>query len=302
MQDRVIRYVVFAARYGTFTAAAERIGVTQSAITKSIGELEQTLGFAIFERTARGVLVTTEGSAFVERASRLLEDLDQLMRAPQRVDPYAGPLRVGIGPAVLEWLLMKPIAEVFRRYPQVKIEMSSATFDRTVEQLRNGSIDVALGLEAAWAELPEFRRDKMPQMTSTYFTRLGHPLLEMTNVPRSELAKYDFVVPSISRPYGADIRDIFESQGVDPKTRMHSVDYFPLVKLMVSRSDAVGVTSPNYAKTPEFTSRFGAIDLEEPIHPEYLCCATRARWEPIPIVRAFISACRETLPKFLATE
>lgn len=153
MHDRAIQYVVLAARYGSFTAAADRVGVTQSAITKSVGELEQSLRIVIFERTARGVLVTQEGRAFVDRASRLLEDFDQLMRAQQRIDPFAGPLRIGVAPAVLEWVLMKPIAEMLRRHPQVKIDINSSNFDRMVDQLRNGNVDIVLGLDAAWAEL-----------------------------------------------------------------------------------------------------------------------------------------------------
>lgn len=300
MQDRAIRYVVLAARYGSFTAAADHAGVTQTGITKSVRELEQKLGFTIFDRTARGVRVTREGQTFVDRATRVLEDFDVLMRATQRIDPFAGPLRVGVGPAVLEWLLMRPIAELRRRYPQAIIEVSSASFDRIVDQLRAGSIDVAIGLDAAWAEQPDFVREVMPPMRSAYFVRHGHPLFDRQQVTRAELAQFEFVAPSIARPYGADIRGIFESAGVDPKTRMHSVDYFPLVKLMVSQSEAIGVVTPHYGRSAEFQSRFGMLDLAEPITPSDLCCAIRTRWESSPIVRAFIACCREILPQMLS--
>ena len=300
MQDRTIHYVVLAARYGSFTAAAERAGVTQSAITKSVGELEQQLGFAIFSRTARGVVVTMEGRVFVDRASRVLDDLGRLMRTPHLTDHTVGPLRLGVGPAVLEWVALPPVAELMRRHPGVKIDFSSSTFDRAVDQLRNGGIDVAMGLDAAWAELPEFKREQLPTLRTAYFVKLGHPLLERRSVPRSALAEYHFVTPSISQPYGADIREIFENEGVDATTRMHSVDYFPLVKVMVGRSNAIGVVSLSYARSEAFKRRFGLIDLEHAIAPSSLCCAVRRRWEQTPIVRAFISACRETLPSTLS--
>lgn len=299
MHDRAIRYVVLAARYGSLTAAAQRIGVTQSAITKSIGDLERRLGFLIFDRTARGVIVTREGRAFIERASRVLDDLDRLMRATHRSDPFAGPLRIGVGPAVLEWLVLKPVAEMIKRYPQVKIDVRSATFDGMVEQLRNSTVDVALGLDAAWAEQPDFRREPMSVMRTSYFVRHGHPLLKKRQVVRADLAKYDFVAPSISRPYGADIREIYESAGVDPDTRMHAVDYWPLVRLMVSKSNAIGVTLISHGKSEAFQSRFGLIDLDPPITPSLVCCAVRMRWERPMVVRAFIDVCRESLQQML---
>ena len=56
MLDRRLLYVVATAKYGSFTAAAEKVGVTQSAITKSIGDLERQIGYLLFNRTARGVI------------------------------------------------------------------------------------------------------------------------------------------------------------------------------------------------------------------------------------------------------
>lgn len=140
---------------------------------------------------------------------------------------------------------------------------------------------------------------KMPLMRTAYFARKGHLLLEKQHVSRSELAQFDFVVPSVSRPYGADIRDIFEREGVDPTSRMHAVDYFPLVKLMVAQSNAIGVVSINHGRSPSFASNFGLIDLKWPINLAELCCVLRTRWDPPPIVRSFIGACRKTLPAFL---
>jgi DNA-binding transcriptional LysR family regulator len=113
MLDDAIRSAVAVARHGSFTVAAEHEGITQSAITKRVAELEQRLGYAIFNRTARGVILTDEGLAFVDRAARLLEDLELLML--QNRDPYVGPLRVGVCPAALDGLIVKPIAELKRR-------------------------------------------------------------------------------------------------------------------------------------------------------------------------------------------
>ena len=296
MLDRAIQYAVAAARFGSFTTAAERMGVTQSAITKSMGELEQRLGFAVFNRTARGVILTENGRAFTDRAARLIDDMDELMRTSRRRDPYAAPLRVGVCPGSLEWLLLKPLTATLRRYPQIRVVVSGSSFESMTQQLRNGAVDVAIGFEVAFAEQPDFRREELAPLETTYFVRKEHALAAASKISRSDLAAFDFVTPTISQPYGADIRDIFESQDLNASSHIHTVDYFPLVQRIVSSSEAIGVVSLSYAQSPNFVSKFTAIDLADPIPPSPLCCAMRSRWEAPPPVRAFVQACRESLP------
>ena len=84
MLDSRLKYAVAVARIGSFTGAANAVGVTQSAVTKSVADLEQQLGIALFNRTSRGILVTPEGRDFIDRAARLLADADDLFRERNR--------------------------------------------------------------------------------------------------------------------------------------------------------------------------------------------------------------------------
>src|SRR5580693_3180908 len=191
MIDRRLQYVVSTARYGSFTAAAARVGVSQSAITKSVADLERELGYLIFNRTARGVLLTEEGRAFAERAARVLNDTQDLFRgASAGSDHYAGVLRIGVCPASLEWLLVEPLSTLVARHPTIRLDIVGGGFDRIVQQLRAGAIDVALGYEAAFEAQPDFRREPLPPLRTTFFVRQGHPILECDEVTTAEIAKY----------------------------------------------------------------------------------------------------------------
>lgn len=300
MMDRRLQYVVSTARYGSFTAAAEKVGVTQSAVTKSVADLEQQLGYSIFNRTARGVLLTEEGHAFVERASRLLDETQDLMRkGAAKSDPYAGVLRIGVCPASLEWILVEPLSTLIARHPKVRLDIVASSFDRTIQQLRAGAVDVALGYEAAFEGQPDFRREPLPPMPTTFFVRHGHPLLSCDKVTAADVAKYELILPSGSAPYDYFWRQIYEESSVDPNDRLHIIDYFPIVSRLVSETDAIAVVAINYTQSRWFKSRFSTVPYLEsiealPLSP--LCCATRLRWSPRPAVRAFIKACRERLP------
>src|SRR5580692_11579025 len=98
MLDPRLNHLVAVARCGSFTAAAQSIGVSQSAVTKGVADLERQLGYSLFHRTARGALLTEKGSDFLERAARLLEDARELLEGSPNSDPYAGTLRIGVAP------------------------------------------------------------------------------------------------------------------------------------------------------------------------------------------------------------
>jgi DNA-binding transcriptional LysR family regulator len=295
--DRRLLYVVATARYGSFTAAADRVGVTQSAITKSVADLERQLGYSIFNRTARGVILTDEGRSFVERASRLLDEAQDLMRgASAGSDPYNGVLRIGVCPASLEWLLVEPLSTLIARHPRIRLDIVGGSFDKIVQQLRAGAVDVALGYEAAFLEQPDFRRETLPPMLTTFFVRRGHPILDCEEITQAEIAKYDLISPSGSSPYDYMWRQIYEEAGVDPQERLHIVDYFPIVERLVRSTDAISVVSIHYTHTSFFKRHFASIPFLNMLPPSPLCCATRLRWSPRPPVRAFIKACRERLP------
>ena len=297
MLDPRLAHVVAVARCGSFTAAAQAIGVTQSAVTKGVADLERQLGYSMFHRTARGALLTEKGSDFVERASRLLDDARELLEgAPHNSDPYAGALRIGVAPASLEWRLMNPLTNLLYRYPNMRFEVSGASFERMVQLLRNGAVDVALGLDAAFAEWPDLRREPVPELETTLFVRKGHPALESVPATLADLAQYDFVAPSDSRPFGATIRDIYESQGVEWQKRLHVIDYFPTVRRIVATSNTLGVVSLRHAASATFKREFAVLEHLVAFEPAKMCCAVRARWEIKPVVRAFIAAVQADAP------
>lgn len=296
MLDRRLNHVVAAARQGSFTLAAERVGVTQSAVTKSVAELERELGYLIFNRTARGIVLTEDGRLFIERAARLLDDAANLMqgRAASR-DPYAGILRIGVCPASLEWQLIEPVTLLLKRHPAIRVEITGGTFESVVQAVRTGQVDVALGFEAAFSEHPEILREQLPPLRTTLYVRRNHPILERQPVTLEDLSKYPFVAPSDSRPYGAGIRHWYESSGIDAQQMIHVVDFFPMARRIVATTDAIGAIAVQFTRGEDFTRHFARVPFFESFPLQPLCWATRSRWEPRPAVRAFAKACRETL-------
>lgn len=291
--DTRLNHVVAVARAGSFTAAAGIAGVTQSAITRSVADLERQIGYSIFLRTSRGAILTEQGRDFVERAQRLLEDTRELLQRPQgSEDAYAGVLRIGVCPASMEFHVIEPLALLLRKHPSIRLDVTGATFERTVQQLRSGGIDVAIGFEAAFGDWPDLRRQAIFNANQVaLFVRRGHPILEIRRPTLKTLARYDFVSPSDSRPYGAVIRALYEDNGTDWRKRVHVADFFPLVKQIVAATDAIGVMALGFAeRSASFAQQFAVLDTVNPFaESSPMCCAIRARWEVKPAARALMS-------------
>lgn len=294
--DRRLRHVVAVARSGSFTSAARIAGVTQSAVTKNIADLEKSIGFAIFHRTSRGVVLTDRGRDFVERAERLLDDARQLLNLLDTpADIFAGYLRIGVCPASIEWLITRPLAQLLALHPSIRFEIIGSNVDSMIQRVRNGGVDVAVGYDAAFRDRADLKLEDIGELDTPLFVRNGHPLLQVAAPTIRDLAPFDFVSSSDSRPYGEAVRSIYESQGIEWQRRLHIIDYFPTVRHIVATSDAIGFVSRSYARSDRFKSQFSLLPGPMPVPPLGLSCVTRARWEPTPATRAFIALMREHL-------
>ena len=244
MIDPRLRYLIAIDREGSFSAAAGALGVTQSAVTKYVAEIEKQIGYLLFYRGRQGATATELGRDFLERIARLLEDARDIFgpRTDAR-DPFASTLKIGICPDTLEWQVVEPLQDLLERHPSVRVEITGSSFERMVQHLRNGVVDIAVGFEAAFSGRPELGRKALGELRSTLYVRKGHPLLGCNPVTTRDLAAYNFVSPSDSKPYGDMIRDIYESNGIKWHRKLHIVDYFPAMKRIVKLADAIGIVN-----------------------------------------------------------
>ncbi|MBR0858052.1 LysR family transcriptional regulator [Bradyrhizobium liaoningense] len=291
--DVRLKYVVAVAKSGSFTAAAHLVGVTQSAVTRAVADLERQIGYDLFYRTARGALLTDLGGTFAERAARLLDDEHELLKGDPRItDPFSGVLRIGVCPAMLEWALSSPIATLKTRHPRMRFEVVGGPFERMAPMLRNGGVDVVVGFDEAFKEWSDITRHPLWRLKTSLFVRKKHPLLNESSISREKMSEFEIVSPSESRPYGALIRTLYESQGVDWRKRVHIADYFPIVAHLVENSNAVGVVTTSYSRAATFRSKFDVLAGFKLWGMTPICCATGAKWELGPMARTFIAAMR----------
>jgi LysR family transcriptional regulator, hydrogen peroxide-inducible genes activator len=140
-----LRYIVAVSQERNFRRAAERVFVSQPALSLAIQKLEEELGVQIFERSRTAVSMTPIGELIVAQAQRALEEVAQIKEiASQGKDQLAGTLRIGAIYTVGPYLLPELIPVLKRKAPHMPLEMEENQTANLEALLANGRLDVII--------------------------------------------------------------------------------------------------------------------------------------------------------------
>jgi LysR family hydrogen peroxide-inducible transcriptional activator len=140
-----LRYAVAVADARHFGRAARACFVSQPALSAQVRELESKLGVQLFERASRGVLVTNAGGEVIERARRILHDVDDLCDvAAGAGGGLAGPLRLGVIPTIAPYILPHAVRRIAEAQPGLELYLREDRTESLLTQLHAGSLDVLL--------------------------------------------------------------------------------------------------------------------------------------------------------------
>jgi DNA-binding transcriptional LysR family regulator len=171
MEIRQLRAFVAIAEAGTFTAAAQRVHVTQAAISMQIRQLENELGVRLFVRAPRRVVLTEAGEQLLQRARHILRDHDAAVdEVAELAGTQRGRLRIGSASAgVTTDVLPKLFKEIRKQHADAHLSLVSGTSDALVNQLLNGELDLAfvsLPVEARGIHTERLSQDQLVAIAS----------------------------------------------------------------------------------------------------------------------------------------
>ncbi len=156
---RQIRYALAIEQTLHFKKAAERCSISQSALSTALAEMEKQLGFQVFERDNKRVLVTPLGREVLAKARQIklgMEDLERLGQLHRT--PLSAPMSVGMIPTVAPYLLPKILPPLQAAYPALELRVAESQSHHLVEQVRDGELDAGiLALPFDLAGLLSFR-------------------------------------------------------------------------------------------------------------------------------------------------
>lgn len=192
--DNLTRFVAVVDQ-GTVHKAAEKIGLTQPAITRSIKMLEAEAGAPLFERRARGVHLTPLGERALAHARHILRECTFAREDVLTLrEGESGTMRIAAAPVWMSSILPGVVAELQRTYPHLVISLKSVNYSDALPLLQNGETDIFCGGFQRNDSLSSFLVRK-PLFTShlTVVARCDHPILALERVAAEDLLAYSWL-------------------------------------------------------------------------------------------------------------
>jgi len=192
----------------SYTKAAGKLGVTQPAVSAQIKRLQSLLGGDLFDRSVQGVSLTSQGELVVSYARRLLSINDQIVHLGDSGPRPELAVRVGTPSDFIASLLPAILAQFRERWPGVRFIVRSDFYDPLVRQLRNGDLDLMLGLSMTPPHDARHRRanEVVWVYDGTYRVERDRPL---PLVSHGEACVYHRLAVQALNAAGVDWEDVF---------------------------------------------------------------------------------------------
>ncbi|MCP8895046.1 LysR family transcriptional regulator [Shinella daejeonensis] len=193
----LLRSFLAVARAGNVTAAAERLGISQPALTRNIHRLEEACGIQLFDRHTRGVSLTVYGQTLLRYAQMIdtecrfaTSELEALRHG------HRGQLRIGGGPFWGATLLPRAIVRLHERFPQVRINLEIGVNKIVHPRLFSGDLDLVVSASPRDIEaLPDhISFTPITTIESRIFARQGHPIFDRPTVDNDDLSRFPWVL------------------------------------------------------------------------------------------------------------
>jgi len=149
-----LKTLIAVVRYGGFSAAGEQIGLTQSAVSSQIQRLEESLGFALFDRTRRSAVLNENGARVLARAEEIVALYAKLGDAGND-EALAGTLRIGAIASVQSSVLPRALATLRKEHPKLRVNIIPGVSMKLMDQLDSAEIDAAIMIRPPFGILPE---------------------------------------------------------------------------------------------------------------------------------------------------
>jgi DNA-binding transcriptional LysR family regulator len=240
MEIRQLRAFIAIAEAGTFTAGAERVHVTQAAVSMQIRQLENEVGAKLFIRAPRNVILTEAGEKLLERARHILREHDAgLEEIAELAGAKRGRLRIGSASAgVSSDQLPRILTELRKHHPNADISVTSGTSEALVQQLLAAELDIAfvsLPVEARGIQTERLNEDQLVAIASP-----RHKLARHKTVSAYALAGERLILGERGGNTRRLIDEFFAQAGVKPTVAME-LSRLAAIKRMVEEDMGVGI-------------------------------------------------------------
>lgn len=286
---RQLRAFVAVAEEGSFTLAARRIFVTQSAVSHSLRSLEEQLSCKLLDRSGKRVLVTSEGELLLKRSKRVIFELEQAGRDLDGLRRW-GQTRIRIGaPHTLCHFLIPSVLREFRDcFPRCEPVIEAGDTSLLLDRLSGSELDLVVGLKPRGRGEEGYRpmfRDRLAFVVSPF-----HPWAADASLVSSTINEHQFIIYAKATETYRLIEEWLEQEGGRGKKPLVIGD-MQAIKEMAKLGIGVGIVAPWVAAAEIADGSLKVVNIDRSgIEREWGVFHSPKR-EPSLVEEAFIGLC-----------
>lgn len=235
-------------RTGSARRAAEALFITESAVSKTLRELETELGLRLFDRSRTGMAVTDGGRRFARYARSAIDALNTGVTAADPDTQAVTTVRIGSMPVIAAALLPQVIDCMLASLPKLAVEVVSGSKGVLLERLRKGDIALVLGRLPPPADLEGLTFEQLFVDRYIFAVRAGHPLASREQVSYSDIAAYPMALPTRDTVTFEELQRAFLANGAAMSHARVETIYLQFSRAYVLGSDAVWACSETTAR------------------------------------------------------
>ena len=263
MKLHQLRALVMIADCGSIRAAARQLGISQTAVAKALRELEEGLQLPLLMRNASGVVLTGYGQSLLQHARQMLNQLERAqLELAHLSDQAQGNLCLGISPWMGMTLLPEVVTLFRQRMPRVRLEVFEGLMAVTLPRLRDGTMELAVGLVSSLLPRPEYASEQILSYRMAVVSRHDHPLRDCRSI--HDLVEQDWVVNYPDIGYDFLMNELFWQHGAQiDMQHIHRAQSPQLTLSMVEQTDMLSYFPEPVLTVPYYRERARRLELVE---------------------------------------
>lgn len=288
MSLRALRTLVVIAQKGTFSAAAEHLGLTQAAVSHQMKGLEEELDADLFDRTGRGTKLNAAGRLVLERAEEILALYDGIREELDPAGGVWGVLELGVIPTALTGPVPRVLARLKEEHGRLQVRVRSGISDALAPRVEEGELDAALISEPPYA-VPS-HCEWRPYDDEPFFVvgpRSAGPPDDAAWFEELPLIRFDKTAWT-----GRLIEGHLMAHGVQPREVME-LDSLEAVLSLVEQGLGIAVVPFNRSRLERARERFHVIPFGDPQLRRRVGLYQRRRHPRRPLTELLLQALRE---------
>jgi DNA-binding transcriptional LysR family regulator len=280
------------ARSGSMARGAVELSVSQPAVSKAIAELEHTMGVPLFDRTARGVELTLYGEIVMKCARSVFDDIHlTVQEIAAASDPGTGELRIGASEPMLGGLLAAVIAELHRRFPNLRFEIRQPqSVEEQHRELRERRVDLLIGRVAPGDE-EDLGREELCAEPWSVVAGPTNPLARRRKLELADLLDEAWTVPRDDSAVSRYMMKIFAEAGLRRPRNVVTCGSIQMHAALLARGPYLAIVPRSLLHFTPMAVKVLAVKL--PGTPPAIGITTLKRRTASPVVKLFMQTARE---------